>query len=260
MREGRTKGGTWRRGCVSCPSIRAPKVPLAFSGGAMGSWQARPEQQHYYHQLAQKTGFSAEQIKNLHHRFRELSANGETISRAHLESIPTLAKNPIKKQIIDAFFDKRNQQEGESGRLEELDLGHFLMVMSHFRPPRHKSGEDERRAVRRQKLRFLFNMHDTDNDGTITLVEYRKVVEELLSKSGAIGHEAAKAIADAAMLEVASTNVPHMAPDEFYEGITFEHFEQILNGLEMESRMHIRFLDVDTSTVRCGKAGSTSTP
>ncbi|XP_077570782.1 tescalcin a isoform X4 [Stigmatopora nigra] len=134
------------------------------------------------------------------------------------------------------------------------------MVMSHFRPPRHKSGEDERCAVRRQKLRFLFNMHDTDNDGTITLVEYRKVVEELLSKSGAIGHEAAKAIADAAMLEVASTNVPHMAPDEFYEGITFEHFEQILNGLEMESRMHIRFLDVDTSTVRCGKAGSTSTP
>ena len=37
-----------------------------------------------------------------------------------------------------------------------------------------------------------------------------KVVEELLSKSGAIGLEVAKGIADAAMLEVASTNVPHM--------------------------------------------------
>ena len=37
-----------------------------------------------------------------------------------------------------------------------------------------------------------------------------QVVEELLSKSGAIGLEAAKAIADAAMLEVASINVPHM--------------------------------------------------
>lgn len=35
-------------------------------------------------------------------------------------------------------------------------------------------------------------------------------MEELLSKSGAIGQEAAKTIADAAMLEVASTNVPHM--------------------------------------------------
>lgn len=70
-----------------------------------------------------------------------------------------------------------------------------------------------------------------------------------------MGLEAARAIADAAMLEVASTNVPNMvtqnyqikdvkrnfhstcrnvmvssppqAPDEFYEGITFEHFEQV---------------------------------
>lgn len=87
------------------------------------------------------------------------------------------------------------------------------------------------------------------------------MVEELLSKSGAMGLEAAKAIADAAMLEVASINVPNMvtmakyqlsdisknkktfwrpllegkgispptlqAPDEFYAGITFEHFEQV---------------------------------
>lgn len=37
-----------------------------------------------------------------------------------------------------------------------------------------------------------------------------KVVEELLSKSGTIGQEAARAIADAAMLEVASINVPNM--------------------------------------------------
>lgn len=63
-------------------------------------------------------------------------------------------------------------------------------------------------------------------------------------------------------------------PEDFYEGITFEHFEQvwlhfqrswtcfcsfmrvfppqILKGLEMESRMHIRFLD--TTTVHCGKS------
>ena len=38
-------------------------------------------------------------------------------------------------------------------------------------------------------------------------------MEELLSKSGTIGQEAARAIADAAMLEVASTNVPHMVTE-----------------------------------------------
>uniref|UniRef100_A0A3Q0T5F1 Calcineurin B homologous protein 3 n=1 Tax=Amphilophus citrinellus TaxID=61819 RepID=A0A3Q0T5F1_AMPCI len=128
--------------------------------------------------------------------------------------------------------------------------------MSHFRPVSSTATEDERKAVRRQKLRFLFNMHDTDNDGKITLDEYRTVVEELLSKSGTIETEVVVSIADAAMLEVASTNVPHMGPDEFYEGITFEHFEQILKDLEMESKMHIRFLDVNTATMHCGKLTS----
>ncbi|XP_022608477.1 calcineurin B homologous protein 3 isoform X1 [Seriola dumerili] len=220
----------------------------------MGASQTRSE--HKYKDLMDKTGFSLEQIKNLHKRFQHLSGNEETISRENLDTIPGLANNPIRKQIIEAFFDKRNQHENEVGSLEEIGFEQFLMVMSHFRPPTLKTTEEEKEVMRKEKLRFLFNMHDTDNDGTITLVEYRKVVEELLSKSGAIGLEAAKAIADAAMLEVASTNVPHMAPDDFYEGITFEHFEQILKGLEMETRMHIRFLDVDTTTMRCGKSAS----
>lgn len=195
---------------------------------------------------------SLEQIKNLHKRFQQLSGHEETISRENLDSIPALANNPIRKQIVEAFFDKRNQRQDGAGSFQEIDFEQFLMVMSHFRPPTLKTTEEEKLAMRREKLRFLFNMHDTDSDGTITLEEYRKVVEELLSKSGVMGHEAASAIADAAMLEVASTNMPHMKPDEVYEGITFEHFEQILKGLEMESRMFIRFLDVDTSTMHCG--------
>uniref|UniRef100_A0A4W6BNZ8 Calcineurin B homologous protein 3 n=1 Tax=Lates calcarifer TaxID=8187 RepID=A0A4W6BNZ8_LATCA len=131
-------------------------------------------------------------------------------SRENLENIPALANNPIRRQIIGAFFDKRNQHQNEVGSFEEIGFEQFLMVMSHFRPPTLKTTEEERETMRKEKLRFLFNMHDTDNDGTITLEEYRKAVEELLSKSGAIGQEGAKAIADAAMLEVASTNVPHM--------------------------------------------------
>ncbi|KAM4576786.1 tescalcin a [Odontesthes bonariensis] len=217
----------------------------------MGASQTRPE--HKYRDLVEKTGFSVEQIEKLHNRFQELSGNDETISRENL-NIPALANNPIRKQIVDAFFDKRNQHKNEVGSFQEIGFEQFLMVMSHFRPPTLKTTDEEKEALRKEKLRFLFNMHDTDSDGTITLDEYRKVVEELLSKSGHIGQEAARAIADAAMLEVASTNVPHMAPDDFYEGITFEHFEQILKGLEMETRMHIRFLDVDTITMRCGKS------
>ncbi|KAK2837987.1 hypothetical protein Q5P01_015199 [Channa striata] len=220
----------------------------------MGASQARYE--HKYHDLMGKTGFSLEQIKNLHNRFKHLSENKETISRDNLESIPALAYNPIRTQIIEAFFDKRNQHDNEVGTYDEIGFEQFVMVMSHFRPLASNTADGEKEAARKEKLRFLFNMHDTDSDGTITLEEYRKVVEELLSKSETIEQETAKDIADAAMLEVASTNVPNMAPDEVYGGITFEHFEQMLKGLEMESRMHIRFLDVDTTPIRCVKSPS----
>ncbi|XP_005928926.1 tescalcin a isoform X2 [Haplochromis burtoni] len=201
-------------------------------------------------------GISQEQIKNLYQRFQQLSGNHEKISRDDLDRIPALNNNPIRKQIITAFFDKRNQHQNDVGSLDEIGFEQFLMVMSHFRPVNSTATEEEKVTVRKQKLRFLFNMHDTDNDGIITLDEYRTVVEELLSQSGAIETEVARSIADAAMLEVASTNVPHMAPDDFYEGITFEHFEQILKGIEMESRMSIRFLDMNTATMRCGKLSS----
>ncbi|XP_015234335.1 PREDICTED: calcineurin B homologous protein 3 [Cyprinodon variegatus] len=217
----------------------------------MGATQTRPEPQ--YQDLVEATGFSLEQIKNLHKRFEQLSGNADTISRENLERIPALANNPIKTQIIEAFFDKRNQHGNELGSYEAIGFKEFLMVMSHFRPPTLRTTEEEKEAMREEKVRFLFNMHDTDGDGKITLQEYRRVVEELLSKSGTIGQEAARAIADAAMLEVASTNVPNMGPDDFYEGITFEHFQQILKGLEMESRMHIRFLDASTAHGCCRK-------
>lgn len=45
---------------------------------------------------------------------------------------------------------------------------------------------------------------------TINSPSHVQVVEELLSRSGALGKETAKGIADAAMLEVASISVGHM--------------------------------------------------
>ncbi|XP_040013564.1 tescalcin b [Xiphias gladius] len=214
----------------------------------MGALQSLPGQPEYIG-LAEKTGFSLEQIGVLHKRFKQLSHNEETLRRDHFNEIPDLACNPIRAQIIEAFFDRRNLRQDGEGTVQEIGFEEFLVVMSHFRPPSLHMTEEQRESVRREKLRFLFNMHDTDNDGTITLEEYRHVVEELLSRSGALGKETAKSIADAAMLEVASISMGHMEPDEFYEGITFEHFLKLLDGFEIESRMNIRFLNMDTTTL-----------
>ncbi|KTG06271.1 hypothetical protein cypCar_00024011 [Cyprinus carpio] len=217
----------------------------------MGASQSGPV--HMFQDLAYKTGFSIEQIKNLHNRFIYLTQAEDTLRREHLENVSDLALNPIRRQIIEAFFDKRNMGEKEKGCLQEIGFEEFVTVLSFFRPPKPHTADEEMKNIKKEKLRFLFNMHDTDNDGIITLDEYRRVVEELLSSYEIMGAETAKAITDAAMLEVASVTVGQMGPDEFYEGITFEQFMQILKDVEIETKMNIHFWNLDTRTVQCGK-------
>ncbi|XP_026875845.1 tescalcin b isoform X2 [Electrophorus electricus] len=183
----------------------------------------------------------------LHNRFNQLSHNSDVLRREDLRKIPDLACNPIQSQIVEAFFDERNFKKGGEGSVQEIGFEEFLTVMSYFRPPETHLTAEQKEEIRRTKMRFLFNMHDTDNDGTITLEEYRHVVEELLSRSGSLGKETAKSIADAAMLEVASISMGRMGPDEFYAGITFDHFLKILKELEIETRMNIHFLNMDTT-------------
>ncbi|MED6264065.1 hypothetical protein CHARACLAT_010809 [Characodon lateralis] len=214
----------------------------------MGTLQSSPAPTEYC-DLSEKTGFSFEQIAVLHKRFKQLSHDEDVLRRDHFSEIPDLASNPIRAEIIEAFFDQRNFSKNGKGKVEEIGFEEFLVVMSHFRPPSQHMTNEQRENVRKEKLRFLFNMHDTDNDGTITLEEYRHVVEELLSRSGALEKETAKSIADAAMLEVASISVGHMEPDEFYEGITFDHFLKLLAGFEIDSKMSIHFLNMDTITL-----------
>ncbi|XP_052453497.1 calcineurin B homologous protein 3 isoform X1 [Carassius gibelio] len=217
----------------------------------MGASQSGPV--HMSQDLVHKTGFSIEQIKTLHTRFLYLTRDEDTLRREHLANVSDLALNPIRRQIIEAFFDKRNMGEKEKGCLQEIGFEEFVTVLSFFRPPKPHTADEEMKNIKKEKLRFLFNMHDTDNDGIITLDEYRCVVEELLSSYEIIGAENAKAITDAAMLEVANVTVGQMAPDDFYEGITFEQFEQILKDVEIETKMNIHFWNLDNMTVQCGK-------
>ncbi|XP_042579048.1 tescalcin a isoform X2 [Cyprinus carpio] len=190
----------------------------------MGASQSGPV--HMFQDLADKTGFSIEQINNLRNRFMYLTQDEDTL---------------------------RNLGEKEKGCLQEIGFEEFVMVLSFFRPPKPRTSDEEMKNIKKEKLRFLFNMHDTDNDGVITLDEYRRVVEELLSSYETIGAETAKAISDAAMLEVASVTVGQMGPDEFYEGITFEQFMQILKNVEIETKMNIHFWNLDKRTMQCGK-------
>ncbi|XP_047005730.1 tescalcin a isoform X3 [Ictalurus punctatus] len=143
--------------------------------------------EHEVQHLSETTGFSSEQIRNLHKRFKNLTHNSDTLSRGDLEKIGDLTFNPIRSQIIDAFFDKRNFRQDEVGTVEEIGFEEFLTVMSHFRPLNQELTQEDKDKIRKEKLHFLFNMHDKDNDGIITLDEYRQRVE-CMHQGLAFGH------------------------------------------------------------------------
>ncbi|XP_072839369.2 calcineurin B homologous protein 3 isoform X1 [Pogona vitticeps] len=178
-------------------------------------------------ELADKTGFTTDQIENLHRRFKQLSGDQPTIRKENFDRIPDLEFNPIRSKIVHAFFDKRNLQESSEGQVDEINFEDFLTIMSNFRPIEMNMSEEQLDYFRKQKLKFLFHMYDADSDGKITLQEYRNVVQEMLSGNPHLDKESVRSIADGAMMEAASICVGQMEPDEVYEGITFEDFLKV---------------------------------
>ncbi|KAL0582217.1 Calcineurin B homologous protein 3 [Plecturocebus cupreus] len=162
-------------------------------------------------------------------------AGGGTQGRAH-----------VRSKIVRAFFDNRNLHKGPSSLADEINFEDFLTIMSYFLPIDTTMGEKQVELAQKEKLRFLFHMDDSDSDGRITLEEYRNVVEELLSGNPHIEKESARSIADRAMMEAASVCVGQMEPDQVYERITFEDFLKIWQGIDIETKTHVRFLNTET--------------
>ncbi|XP_016004982.2 calcineurin B homologous protein 3 isoform X1 [Rousettus aegyptiacus] len=177
---------------------------------------------------------SSDQIEQLHRRFKQLSGDQPTIRKENFNNVPDLELNPIRSKIVRAFFDNRNLRKGPSGLADEINFEDFLTIMAYFRPIDTTMDEEQVQLCRKEKLRFLFHMYDSDSDGRITLEEYRNVVEELLSGNPHIEKESARSIADGAMMEAASVCVGQMEPDQVYEGITFDDFLKE-SGREWES-------------------------
>ncbi|XP_008111928.1 calcineurin B homologous protein 3 isoform X4 [Anolis carolinensis] len=189
--------------------------------------------------------FTTDQIENLHRRFKQLSGDQPTIRKENFDRIPDLEFNPIRSKIVHAFFDRRNLQEASVGQVDEINFEDFLTIMSNFRPIEMNMDEEQLDRFRKQKLKFLFHMYDADSDGKITLQEYRNVVQEMLSGNPHLDKESVRSIADGAMMEAATICVGQMEPDQVYEGITFEDFLKIWQGIDLETKMHVRFLTME---------------
>ncbi|KAM6377988.1 calcineurin B homologous protein 3 [Pluvialis apricaria] len=255
-KDGAAAGSSGTRGSRAA-TASLPAAPALISGGGGGggarcSGPARPGMGSAHsvpaemRELADRTGFTSEQIEHLHRRFKQLSRDQLTIRKENFDSIPDLEFNPIRGKIVHAFFDKRNLRQASDGLADEINFEDFLTIMSYFRPIEMNMDEEQLDRFRKEKLKFLFHMYDSDHDGKITLQEYRNVVEELLSGNPHLEKESARSIADGAMMEAASICVGQMGPDQVYEGITFEDFLKMWQGIDIETKMHVRFLNMET--------------
>ncbi|XP_053445283.1 calcineurin B homologous protein 3 isoform X2 [Nycticebus coucang] len=105
-------------------------------------------------ELEGKTGFSSDQIEQLHRRFKQLSGDQPTIRKENFNNVPDLELNPIRSKIVRAFFDNRNLRKGPSGLADEINFEDFLTIMSYFRPIDPTMGEEQVELSRKEKLRW----------------------------------------------------------------------------------------------------------
>ncbi|XP_034954453.1 calcineurin B homologous protein 3 isoform X2 [Zootoca vivipara] len=116
----------------------------------MGSSHSVPDE---IQELADKTGFTSDQIENLHRRFKQLSGDQPTIRKENFDRVPDLEFNPIRSKIVHAFFDKRNLRESSDGLAEEINFEDFLTIMSNFRPIEMDMDDEQLDRFRKKKLK-----------------------------------------------------------------------------------------------------------
>ncbi|XP_011812068.1 PREDICTED: calcineurin B homologous protein 1 [Colobus angolensis palliatus] len=171
---------------------------------------------------------SHSQITRLYSRFTSLDKgeNG-TLSREDFQRIPELAINPLGDRIINAFFP-----EGE----DQVNFRGFMRTLAHFRPieDNEKSKDvngPEPLNSRSNKLHFAFRLYDLDKDEKISRDELLQVLRMMVGVN--ISDEQLGSIADRTIQE---------ADQDGDSAISFTEFVKVLEKVDVEQKMSIRFL------------------
>ncbi|KAM9476557.1 calcineurin B homologous protein 1 [Clarias gariepinus] len=178
-------------------------------------------------EIKKETGFSHSQITRLYSRFHSLD-KGENgaLSREDFQRIPELAINPLGDRIINAFFS-----EGE----DQVNFRGFMRTLAHFRPvednEKNKDPNIEPLNSRSNKLLFAFRLYDLDRDDKISRDELLQVLRMMVGVN--ISDEQLGSIADRTIQE-ADTNGDMC--------ISFTEFIKVLEKVDVEQKMSIRFL------------------
>uniref|UniRef100_A0A8C6YSF4 Calcineurin like EF-hand protein 1 n=1 Tax=Nothoprocta perdicaria TaxID=30464 RepID=A0A8C6YSF4_NOTPE len=171
---------------------------------------------------------SHSQITRLYSRFTSLDKgeNG-TLSREDFQRIPELAINPLGDRIINAFFS-----EGE----DQVNFRGFMRTLAHFRPIEDNEKSKDQNGPeplnsRSNKLHFAFRLYDLDKDDKISRDELLQVLRMMVGVN--ISDEQLGSIADRTIQE---------ADQDGDSAISFAEFVKVLEKVDVEQKMSIRFL------------------
>lgn len=172
--------------------------------------------------ISSETGFTANQIKRLYSRFKNLDRNNTGyLDRSDFLLIPELHVNPLCDRIIEVLIE----DYGHEGR---LNFRQFAKAFSTFR-----RGKIERldNNSKENKLRFLFGIYDRDKDAKINKTELMTILKMLVGSN--IPEDQMNAIAERTIAEL------DVDGDEF---ITFDEFCKTLTRIDIEDKMSVKFL------------------
>uniref|UniRef100_A0A8C7BGB3 Calcineurin like EF-hand protein 1 n=1 Tax=Neovison vison TaxID=452646 RepID=A0A8C7BGB3_NEOVI len=178
-------------------------------------------------EIKKETGCEKSHITNTFNWFGSLTQGDSLGSREDFQRIPELAINPLGDRIINAFFP-----EGE----DQVNFRGFMRTLAHFRPieDNEKSKDvngPEPLNSRSNKLHFAFRLYDLDKDDKISRDELLQVLRMMVGVN--ISDEQLGSIADRTIQE---------ADQDGDSAISFTEFVKVLEKVDVEQKMSIRFL------------------
>ncbi|XP_017116076.1 calcineurin B homologous protein 1 [Drosophila elegans] len=184
----------------------------------------------------QATGLSAEQLDQLHTRFRSLDRHQRGyLTPTDLLRIPQLSLNPLHRQIVDGFFPSR----GLAGARLEFDQ--FVETCAIILVPQFSCGTHSdsfiRRNGRAQKLRLLSQIFDTRRTGHITRDVFRhimhRVIDPLWNQPDQQDRKCPEVEVELQLLEQQAFGLNDC------DRISYAEFEQRLCSADIEGRLSI---------------------
>ncbi|KAH3853762.1 hypothetical protein DPMN_096294, partial [Dreissena polymorpha] len=167
---------------------------------------------------------SSNQIVRLYSRFTRLDKNNRgVLTREDFLRIPELAINPLGDRIVHSFFLE--------SQCETVNFKQFMSVLARFRPTKSKEIKNKLNT-REEKLKFAFRMYDLDCDQKISRDELLAVLHMMVGDN--ISEEQLNSIADRTIAE---------ADEDGDRMISFEEFKKVMERVDVEQKMSIRFLN-----------------